>query len=83
MKQDVGNGAQNSEPRSRSESCNPNFPNSRLLHCQTLRFNPYYSLRWSSAEANLQDSDQMIVGPCGVDLGHYTRAKVSQSQRCA
>ncbi|GFX51451.1 uncharacterized protein TNCV_3103841 [Trichonephila clavipes] len=30
-----------------------------------------------------QDSDQMTAGPCTVDLGHYTRAKTSQSQRCA
>ncbi|GFW85753.1 uncharacterized protein TNCV_854021 [Trichonephila clavipes] len=30
-----------------------------------------------------RDADQMTAGPCAVDLGHYTRAKVSKSQRCA
>ncbi|GFV17672.1 hypothetical protein TNCV_4407071 [Trichonephila clavipes] len=29
----------------------------------------------------LQDSDQVTVEACSVDLGHYTIAKASQSQR--
>ncbi|GFY35398.1 hypothetical protein TNCV_194911 [Trichonephila clavipes] len=28
-------------------------------------------------------SYQMTAVPCAVDLGHYTRAKASQSQQCA
>ncbi|GFT83545.1 hypothetical protein TNCV_4866131 [Trichonephila clavipes] len=32
---------------------------------------------------SLLDSDQMTVSACAVALEYYTRAKASQSQRCA